>query len=189
MKKKNDQIKLNLPDNMSLGEARTIMRTHVMDGRAVECFGCKQNVKIYDRTITVQMAVWLIALVRLHERSRDWVHVTQLARVTKDHKLKTNDGNKSEKEDSPGSGEFAKLRYWGLIVEKPLEDDPTKTASGHWKPTLLGITFVKAQTTVPSHIELYDSKLRRVFEKKGRISIYDCLKKKFNYTDLMHNEL
>tara|TARA_R110000737_G_scaffold55967_1_gene79840 strand:- start:16 stop:549 length:534 start_codon:yes stop_codon:yes gene_type:complete len=93
-----------------------------------------------------------------------------------------------------GGGDYAKLRYWGLIESMPNYDgdnwvDPqhagSKRSSGHWKLTDTGYDFAHGNITV-SAVCYYRHPLDGVlgFEPE-QIGIHDAIGKRFNYTQLM----
>jgi len=111
------------------------------------------------------MAKWLIKLARAAVLSPEgWVHTTEIA--------------------SKG-GDYAKLKFWGLIEQKPHEDDPSKKDSGFWKPTSKGVEFVQARCNVPRVALVYNGKLIKFENDNETVSIIDCLGKKFDYRELM----
>jgi len=154
----------------TLDEAKAELRSKVRDGGG-DCPCCTQFVKIYRRPLNAQMTRWLIGLVRVHSRTGDWVHVDEIG-------ASLGLGKHAHPAD------FAKLRYWGLIVQQP-NDDPTKRTSGCWMPTQNGRAFVYGRLTVPSHCVLYNSKLMRL-EGKER-DVRRTLGKEFDYAELMRD--
>lgn len=123
------------------------------------------------------MAAWLINLVRLYKESGDFEHVNEIGRVAR------------------SEHDFAKCRYWGLIVQKTNEDTKKK-CSGLWKPTEKGITFVEGRIWITRLAVVYNEELqyRKIdgeweewFEGE-EINIHDALGDKFDYAALMGNE-
>lgn len=112
-------------------------KAHVQQEDDVECPVCTSRVKTYKRKLP---AADLPALVSLYETSAEaklagekgliWVHIKEL-------------------QGKSGGGDFAKFRFWGFIVAKPNDDDPSKKDSGLWRLTQKGYHFLLGKTTVP----------------------------------------
>lgn len=151
-------------DNVSIGEARTFVERGLA-GPGVACPCCGQFCKVYRRKLYATMASWLIWLVRTHETRQDWIHVT---------------------EGPPQrGGDFAKLTYWKLIVQRPLDaaDHLLKRTSGFWKPTDRGRAFVYGRINVPSHALVFDDRVLGFTDET--VSIQEALGKRFDYNTLM----
>jgi hypothetical protein len=54
-----------------------------------------------------------------------------------------------------------------------------------WKPTELGIKFVKNEINLPKHIFLYNNKFLKFSDEK--INVIEALGDKFNYDELMNS--
>ena len=144
-----------------------------MDG-GIPCPCCGQFVKEYRRKLNSTMARWLIELCRRTEApdSRD-----QYLSVSDEWSLAIN----------RGTGDVAKLAYWGLIEDKPKDpDDDTRRTSGLWKPTDLGRKFAWGMVRVPSHVLVYNGNARPD-DSAELVGIQDCLGSKFNYRELMQS--
>ncbi len=121
-----------------------------------ECPVCTGRVKTYRRTLPaadIPALVSLLHLTVLEERSRKkggepagyvWIHIKNL-------------------QGKSGGGDFAKFRYWDLIVAKPNVDDPTKKDSGYWRITHQGADFVRNKIRISKRISI------RMGEFKGMI--------------------
>lgn len=150
-------------------------KAEVLAGRddGVACPCCGQYCKVYQRTLNSAMARFLIWLVLEYEH-----------RWTDDHGghlwISVNDGPLIQ--NRKGGGDFAKLRYWGLI-EQMANDDDTKRTSGYWRPTSIGIAFAHDRITVPKQVKLYLNDPIGFSEE--RVSIRDALGTKFDYQELM----
>lgn len=135
----------------------------------VSCPTCGQMVKLYKRPLSGVEVSRLIRLYKISNRfpDRDYFHVSEFYRVAA----------------VTGSGDFAKLRYWGLISEKP-NDNPEKNHAGFWKITEAGRAFVENKKLLSKYALVYDSKF---FGYMGPMqSISDRLGKRFNYQALMN---
>lgn len=150
----------------TLEEAKQFLRERLEEG--AECPCCTQFAKVYKRKLYSTMARHLINLYWKHENdpSETYFHISDFC--------------------PKHPGDFAKFLYWGLVEEKPKdEDDTSKRTSGYWALTLEGRLFVENQTTVLSHVKIYDGRLMGFTGKK--ISIKEALGKDFNYEELMLN--
>jgi len=148
----------------TLAVARDGVEEDLEEGSYCPC--CGQFCKLYRRTINAAMARALINLVRIWEANPRWINI---------HEMKLVQGRRA-------GGDFAKLRWWGLIEAKENEDE-SKKDSGMWRPTEAGREFVYLQLTVPKYVLVYNNQVRSSGPEK--IDIKDSLKAKFNYAELM----
>ena len=152
------------PPFYTLQEAKTWLRRRLADGARCPC--CAQWAQVYKRTITGQMARWLIWLTVEYRAQRigrkgEWVDVRK----------------------SPvRGGDYAKLRYWGL-VERPANLDPSKRSAGLWRPTRDAYSFVLGNLRVAKHCYVFDE--QALSKGQQMITIIEALGKKFNYAELM----
>ena len=145
-------------------DALASARQYVNQGKrtkdGVRCPCCEQFCKVYVRLITSTMARWLIELVRRHARHSRWYSASEDWSVA----------------ITRGSGDFAKLRWWGLIEEGTGDDE------GRWKPTIDGIDFAYNRSVVTSHVLLYNDSLQGF--QGDEIGIEVALGNKFSYAEL-----
>lgn len=146
----------------TLAEAKAWLRARVDDGERCPC--CNQLAKVYRRRINAGAAVGLIYLEREH--GFGWVHVPSTGRLAQ------------------LGGEFARLRYWDLVVEEP-EVRPDGGRTGWWQLTQHGCDFVHNRLTVPKYVRIYDGRVLGYDETKW-VSIVDALGHKFDYRELMN---
>lgn len=140
----------------SIAEAREFLRKNRHDG--VKCPCCEQHVQVYRRTLNAGMARALIMIAR---GGGGWIDIRVL--------------------DLRG-GDYAKLRFWGLVEQRP-SDDPKKKWSGLWRVTQLGLQFVHDQSRIQRFAHVYDN---RVLCFSGEeVSIRQCLGRRFDYEALM----
>ncbi|RLA42167.1 MAG: hypothetical protein DRQ64_00295 [Gammaproteobacteria bacterium] len=146
------------------------------EGFTIECPCCSQTAKIYKRSISSTMVRQLIVICKA-SRSKwadhdNWVNVNRFY--------------------LPGaSGDYAKLRFWGLI--EPM-DVRTRgfNSSGMWRITDEGREFVKGDTRVRKHLFIYNNALYEIdgTDAVGRwLDIHEALGSKFNYATLMNAPL
>jgi hypothetical protein len=151
---------------MELLEAKELVEISKDNG--IDCPCCGQFVKRYKRVINAQMAAALVAVYK-HEPN-EFFHVGRFI-ITQGH-LRTS-----------GGGDFAKLRYWGLIeAQIGFREDGCKH-NGHFRMTQKGRDFVQNKKRVESHVYLYDGQLEGFSD--SFIDIETALGKKFNYSELM----
>jgi hypothetical protein len=104
------------------------------------------------------MARALIAMTHMPKSAEGWVDVKSLP---------------------VRGGDYAKLRYWGLIEPRVVEGKMT----GYWRLTVKGTRFVADRERVPKYARVYDGKLRAL--EGEEISIRQSLGNRFNYDKLM----
>lgn len=146
-------------DDMTLKEARDLLRTLVDDGHA--CPLCTRFAKVYRRKVTSSMARMLIRMYRAG--GTDWVYLPSLR-----------DGN--------GAMDTTMTQYWGLIEEERVKREDGGRA-GWWRLTPLATRFVLGQATVPKYARIYDGRCLGLTGEP--VTIHDCLGSKFNYRELM----
>lgn len=152
------------PVTSTIEEGKQYLRKNWEKG--VPCPCCGQMVKLYTRHIYARMALDLIDLYKLDRNNpNQYFHITEI------------EGNRRS-----GGGDFAKLVYWGLVVEQK-NDDETKRTSGYWAITKKGRDFVNIKITVPKSVKIFDGKFFGYSEK--HVTIRDSLGKKFDYSELM----
>tara|TARA_R110002020_G_scaffold49844_4_gene141544 strand:+ start:722 stop:1303 length:582 start_codon:yes stop_codon:yes gene_type:complete len=84
-----------------------------------------------------------------------------------------------------GGGDYAKLRYWGLIEKSPTNPGSKKRSTGLWKLTELGRNFALNKATV-NGVCYYSHPPGEVLGfEPDHISIVDALGRYFNYEELM----
>ena len=84
-----------------------------------------------------------------------------------------------------GGGDYAKLRFWGLIEAMP-NSDSNKRSSGMWRLTHLGREFVFGRTTVSSTCYYRHPEGGVLGFEPEQIGIKEALGKNFNYHSLMN---
>lgn len=149
-------------DDMTLGEARRLLRDLVEDGATCPC--CRRLAKIYRRKINSTQARDLIAMYRYG--GTEFAYLPHVRKAS---------GGRSNREEP-------KLRWWGLVEEEPTLR-PDGGRAGWWRVTERGVMFVRCQITVPKYAREYDGRCLRLLGDP--ITIRDALGTKFNYDDLM----
>lgn len=149
---------------LTLDEAREYVYKNRKEG--VDCPCCGQLAKEWREPIHAGMGYWLFWLVKEFLETKDWVHVSDIS-----------------KQSGMRGGDYAKLQYWGLIVPRMQEKDPTKRASGFWKPTHRGIQFARGISRIPKYTITYDKVL--ISFDGDSVLIQDVLKDKFDFREIM----
>ncbi len=76
-----------------------------------------------------------------------------------------------------GGADYAKLKYWGLLIPKELK------RTGWWQPTLRGCMFAKNSISLPKYAYIYNDTVLGF--SRERQTIHDALDSKFNYDELL----
>jgi hypothetical protein len=161
----------------TLEDAKKWLRTRFGKGAACPC--CNQFVKLYKRSLSKSSAYVLLLIARYYRRvevrSEEWLHVpSYIAEVAV--------GN--PRRAAAVRGDWAKMKFWGLIEEKPGTRDDGSPRVGYWRLTPLGRQFINREVKVPSHIYIYNGEpLQRAVEEQ--ITIDDALSTEFNYAEIM----
>ena len=150
----------------TIGEGRAYLNSQLERGKAAKCPCCTQTVKLYRRKIIDSSAGGLIDLYRLDKQQPNYYHRHELKSLT----------NKG--------GEFATLKFWGIIEQMPKGKEITaKRTTGYWKITELGKAFVEKRIQLPRYVEVYNNRALRFSGDK--IDVEESLGTRFNYRDLM----
>jgi hypothetical protein len=160
-------IKLGSAHGQTLEFAKQWLRERLDEGAVCPC--CTQLAKVYRRPLHAGMAMKLIKFYRAY--GTGW-------------------GSRVELFKGEAEGDFAKLRYWGLVQESD-DTRPDGGRNGWWRVTGLGEKFVLGEHTVFQYVNLYDSRPVHPDEGKGamfegrQLNIRSCLGKSFSYNELM----
>ena len=160
----------------TLEDAKKWLR--VRFGKGASCPCCNQFVRCYKRSLSKSMA-YVLLLMESHFRgdvSEEWLHVpSYISEMVADN---------PQRAAVIRGGDWAKLKLWGLIEEKPDVRKDGSPRVGYWKLTALGRQFARKQVKVPSHIFIYNGEpLQRTVETM--ITIEDALGTEFRYDELM----
>lgn len=155
-----DALTVQCPDTLEY--AKRAVREGMDKGITCPC--CGQLAKVYKRGLNANMAMGLLWLVRAFLQECRWYSIGESPTQVQ------------------VASEFAKLLHWGLI-ETAANENPSKKASGLYKPTVLGISFAKGWVAVQSHVILYDNNCLGF--AGNQIMIQEALGTKFNYAELM----
>lgn len=137
------------PKTTTLEKAKQWLRAHFVDGTDCPC--CGQFVKQYQRKLDSFMAYALILIYKhfAKEGADEWLHVPS-------YLVETGAGPQA------GGGASAKLRYWGLIEDKPATRPDGGKHTGFYRITEKGRLFVENKAKVRKYIYLFNQKPVRV---------------------------
>ncbi len=125
-------------------EAHAEMFEHLRNGSGGrECPVCTKHCESYKRHMNSALTTFLGWLVESWLREGRWYHIKEGPII----------------QGRPSGGDYAKLQHWRMIEGKPLDDDPTKTHSGLWRPTFPGVQFVAGRLRVPAYYIEYKNEL------------------------------
>lgn len=145
--------------------------------QGVICPVCNRYAKIYKRQITSSMAYALILIYRYYINSGkdffQWIHLE--------------DYFKTLKIPSKIRGDVPKLRFWGLVEKMNAQLEDGNRNSGYYRITDVGQKFVTGQLKVSKCAEIYNDKLLKFSSELT--DIHQSLKNKFNYNELMQQNL
>ncbi len=150
-----------LPVFGSLAEAQAFVKSGLDKG--VDCPCCGQRAQRYLRRMYATNASWLIALVRRHELTQDFVHINEIVQT---------------------GGDYSKARFWDLCSPAPHETKGSnRKSSGLWRPTPKGIAYVHAQITIPRAAIVFNNAVEGFVGPE--VSIIEALGRHFDYYQLM----
>ncbi len=143
--------------------------------KGVVCPVCGRFSKVYARKLNSSMAWTLLLMYDFYRKEgnlRKWLKVESYLKSLP---------------DVPTSlrGDFPKLRYWGLIVQKEGEVEGVKT--GLYKITEKGIAFCEGRIKV-SKVAFVLNKVLKGFSDE-QVSISECLGDRFDYKELIGDSL
>lgn len=155
----------------NLVEARAFLVENFDKG--APCPLCKQFVKRYRRKLNSSMARALIAIYHYHRANGPAAFDVATYLRTPHLKL------------AQSQGDWAKLQYWGLIVQKPGLRSDGSWRNGMWSITERGERFARGEIRVPKHIYMYNGDALASSHDDKTTSIQEALGEKFNYAELM----
>lgn len=148
----------------TIAEAKEFLKQNLE--RGCECPCCTHHVKLYRRKLTSAMAY---AIILISKHRTGYFHVE--------------DYLKSLNCPSSIRGDFAKLRFFGLITGDAAERDDGSSRNGLYCITHQGIDFVEGRVSVEAAVYIFKNKVYR--KDPQTINIMSALGKKFNYKELM----
>ena len=165
-----------LPDNASLDEAKQWLRLRFEDGAS--CPLCSQHVKLYKRKLNSSMAVVLSIIYKAFRKvdfdKAIWLHVPS----------HLNNVGLPAGVAASVRGDWAKLKFWGLIEEKGDVRMDGSSRAGYWRITDVGKMFVESSMRVPKYVFIYNG--GRIFRNvEDEVTFKEALGDKFSYAELM----
>lgn len=160
----------------SLEDAKQWLRARFESGAACPC--CHQFVKLYKRPFNKSMAYVLLLLARYYRTAPadSWLHVpSYIAEVTADNPRRA----------AAVRGDWAKMKFWWLIEEKPDTRDDGSARVGYYRLTELGRRFAHREIRIPACVYIYNGEPLRRTSNSGEITIDDALGKDFSYAEIM----
>lgn len=152
------------PQTQSIMDAAAqAFRDQLPQGATCPC--CGRYGKLYKRRLNRGMAHMLLELFRARSR-RDpdrFIDVREL------------------KAFKAGSGDYAFLRFWGLVEQQPNTDEK-KRSSGFWRITEKGCDFVRGKLNVPTHVFVFDNNPEGFSSEMTTFA--DALNHSFDYSEL-----
>jgi len=160
----------------TLVAAKKWLRARFDKGASCPC--CNQFVKRYKRPMNKSMA-YVLLLMECYfsgDAVDEWLHVpSYISEMVADN---------PQRAAVIRGGDWAKLKLWGLIEEKPDVRKDGSPRVGYWKMTPLGRQFARRQVKVARHVFIYNGEpLQRTVEEM--ITIDDALGTEFNYDEIM----
>lgn len=150
----------------TIEEAKAYLKENWKKG--VKCPCCNQLCMLYDRKIDRDLSLSLIKIYKLQQDTgKSWVHVQNELKFT--------------------SGNYGKLRFWGLLVPRGDEPEKDTKTSGYWSITELGKKFVNGKVSIPKSVLVYDNK--KYGQSDKLVTIQEALGKKFSWSELMGDYL
>jgi hypothetical protein len=153
----------------TLEQARKAFFAAASTAKGSTCPCCSRFGKVYKRKLNSSMAAVLVLIYRY--RHQGYVHAQTLINATNNAAVA-----------AAIRGDFAKLRYWGLIVDKP-DTTSDKKHSGFWAITPEGEYYARGLSLVQEYVYIYNTKALGFDGEK--INIYQALTNRFSYSDLM----
>ncbi len=151
---------MSFTEDMTLQEARDVLRTLLDDGH--ECPCCRQFAKVYRRKIHATMAKDLILIYR-QVPVGEWFHLADTVGYN--------------------GGDTAKLAYWSMMEEETtiVRDDGGR--AGYWRLAPSGAAWARGETVVQKYARVYDGRCLSLVGDP--VDIRDALGGRFRYDDLM----
>lgn len=154
-------------ENMTVGEAKRQMHGELMSHGKTTCPCCDSYSQVYKRQISKKMARDLISLYRITSLHTPhyYYHYNMFV--------------------NGQCGDFAKLRFWGLVELKTMNPDEQQdsSSSGCWRITERGMQYVTKRIALPQFAHVYRNQCVLI---DGQARKIDEDRKNFNYEDLMY---
>jgi hypothetical protein len=144
------------------------MKEEIKDIRAgFTCSCCGQYVKMYKRRFGSSMAAVLILLVRYNKT--EFIHIENWLKEIGKPNLRA---------------DFHKSVFWNLLEKMDGERADKSKRTGYYKITGRGMAFARGEFTIPESVLILNNQFKG-FEGND-ITVYQALKNKFDYSELMN---
>ena len=144
--------------------------------KGATCPTCGQFAKIYKkRKVTCSMA---LALILIYQYSRTLQNPSSFIKVDD-----VFNHNPKVRSVTQVTGEFPKLRHWGLIKRNDALREDGSNRTNLYRMTGQGVDFVLQKDTISKYATIYHDTPLEFWGPQ--VTIKECLGKKFNYRELM----
>jgi hypothetical protein len=151
------------------------IRAEVQMGRfergGVLCPCCDKLAQVYARNISTNSVRILAQMDHLHRRTgKEWLLVSD----GRDGDIRT------------AGGDYAKMRFWGLIENQTGHRDDGSRRNGHWRVTEYGREFLRGLVRVRRYLYEYNSELvgDPDYADRSMVSVRD-IDTGFNYEEIL----
>lgn len=149
----------------TLAVARQAVDAGLAELNGVLCPCCGQRCAMRPRTITGNMCIFLIDVVRYSEidlcECNGWVHYSKCRFTGRDYNF---------------------LKDHGLAITAR-SSDGIKPFTGYWRPTELGVQFVRREVAVHKTVWVFNNSVLK--RSAQRIYIDEALGNSFSYEEIM----
>ena len=146
------------------------LKTGAKPGDKFSCPLCRELTQVYPRVVSANMTWVLISMYRLQrEKGSDyWMHVI-------------NEVIQSKEQLKSTSHDYTRLRFWGLIEERPSDSDGPR--QGYWRMRPKGNDFVEGRVTIPRSAICLNNRV--LYWDQRIIDVHAALRQHFDYDELM----
>lgn len=162
--------------NMTIGEARDLMRPLLKKG--VKCYCCGLRAQLYKRNLTSSMIYGLIMLYKESARlykSDGWAPLIHIESFFKNAAV-----------SSSMRADIAKLKLWGFLAAHTGEKEDGNPHNGLYWVTDKGSQFVLGKILVQKSVKIYNNTFMGF--DGAEIDIWGAIKNKFNYNEIMNKK-
>lgn len=155
----------------TIEEAKKKLRKNMLEGDI--CPVCNQFVKVYKRSINgsslLAMTIIYNAIGKKPVHATNFLNECNVPAVIKN------------------TGDFAKLRFWGLIKEVSNKENNKSSSSGCWEITKFGEQFLLGNVNIPRYKFFYNNNIVKIPFEQPELPYKELVTKKFDYKELMNN--
>lgn len=156
--------------NISVKEEADRLREEARNSRGTLCRCCGQKVQLYKRTLTAEMGVCLLYMLKFFRHSEK---AEELQYYTKQDFFSEVINDKNLKHIL---FDFTKLKYWDLIAPMPTNPDKVMYKKGYWTLTENGIKFAQREIGIPKYAYIYNDQVDSHSSGETFVTIDDLLK-------------